>query len=119
VKTPAHPVESPLLAVHLQDLRNALNEHPATISVDSNELVNFTRCISFEARLQEVMRLESPNLYDLHHPDKLAYVRTQLRRIRPSDRLEREFGERSLQLAKGEERLRDSRTIELAGLGLM
>jgi hypothetical protein len=114
-ETPAHLVMKKPSGVHLQDLRTVLKDHPATIPVGSNDLINFTRCIAFEARLQEVICFKTPKLSNTHDSDKFAHVRAMLQRLELSALLDNKLVKCSELLAVEEEMESHGRRMELAG----
>ena len=64
--------------VHLKGLYLVLQNHPITVEVDQEHLINFQRYVKFMDHAKELLRYKSPELEMYQHDGRLEYLEDQL-----------------------------------------
>ena len=103
--------------VHLKDLYLVLQNHPITVEVDQEHLINFQRYVKFMDHAKELLRCKSPELEMYRHDGRLEYLEDQLCSLEVSKKTEDEVVARSLFLERRENVDQNRRKPALQALG--
>ena len=93
----------PWLDPHLMDLKDILDNHPATVRVGDTDLINFERYNKFMDRIKEVAHYTPPELQEYRDTGRLEYLLDSLSKFPFSNNTEDALLARSRDL-KAEEK---------------